>query len=182
MRVCRPVLHFAGVACDDQCQIVVLVDIRFGMLVHEKQAGVVQQRPFAFRRRLHAAHQIGELLHVPAADVPQDAHATRRLHLAVRVLVMPLARVAEPWKSRESLAFCEHVGGDACLSGSQRVHQQVALQFRDPRPVLQVAPFGRPLDHGLVFGRQARDRSLQVAHRGQIFIQSRSILRCPAAT
>ena len=49
--------------------------------------------------------------------------------------------------------------------------QQVGLQLRDPRPVLQVAPFRRLLDDLRVLGRQARDRTLQAAHRGQVFVE-----------
>ncbi len=49
--------------------------------------------------------------------------------------------------------------------------QQVGLQLGDPRPVLQVAPFRRLLDDLRVLRRQAGDRTLQAADRGQIFFQ-----------
>ena len=45
-------LHAAGVPGDDQRQAVVLVRVGLGVLVHEHDAGVIEQRAVAFRNRL----------------------------------------------------------------------------------------------------------------------------------
>ena len=55
---------------------------------------MVEQRAFAFGRGLELSQQIGELLNVPAVDVAHDALALGRLHLAMRVFMVPVGRVA----------------------------------------------------------------------------------------
>ena len=168
----HPGFQAARVARDDHRQIVVLVSIGLGVLVDVQQAGVIEQRAVALRHRLELSDEVGELFDVPAADVPQDAHSTRRLDLAVRVFVMPLRGVAEPGEASQSLALGQHIRRDPGLAGGQRMDQQVALQFGDARPVAQVATFRRPLDDLRVLRRQTRNRTLQIANRGEIFVES----------
>src|SRR5687768_18123132 len=105
------------------------------MFVNEKQSGVVEQRAVAFRNRLQLGDQIGELFHVPAANVPQDtlsfgAALTGRLAVLVGIVVVARRRVPEPREASESLALGQHVGGYARLSGGEGVGEQIALEFR----------------------------------------------------
>ena len=148
----QPGLEAAGVSGDDHRQAVVLVGVGLGMLVDHYQSGVVEQVAVAFRRRFHLRDQIRELLNMPAADVAENAHAARRLDLAVGVFVVALRGVPEPREARQPLALRQHVGSHARLPRRERVHQQVALQLRDARPVAHVAALGRALHRTAVLG------------------------------
>lgn len=55
------------------------------------------------------------------------------------------------------------------------MHQQIALQFRDARPVAQIAAFGGPLDHSAILRRQRGDRPLHIPHRAEILLHARLI-------
>ena len=46
-----------------------LMDIGLGVFVHEYQQAVVEHRAVAFRNGLELSDQVGELLHMPAANV-----------------------------------------------------------------------------------------------------------------
>jgi hypothetical protein len=145
------------------------------MLVYEHQQRVVEHRARALGDRLQLAHQVGELLHVPAADVAQDSLAlgaggARSLAVLVGVVVVARAGVAQPREPRQSLALGEHVAGDARLARGEGVGQQVALHLGHARPVLhvEVLPGG---GGGAVLGRQRGDGPLQVAHRRQVLVQ-----------
>jgi hypothetical protein len=52
------------------------------------------------------------------------------------------------------------------------VNHQVGLQFRNPRPILQIASLRRLLDDLRILRRQARDRTLQAADGRQVLLQS----------
>ena len=122
------------------------MDVRLGMLMHENQTGVIQQRAVAFRNGFQLGYKIGEFLHVPAADVAQDALSLRTLlarclAVGMRVIVVTRFGVAKPWKARQALALGEHVARDACLPSGQRIGQQIALDFRDARPIFHIEIF-----------------------------------------
>src|SRR6476660_5274883 len=114
-------------------------------------AGVVEQVARAFGCRLHATDEIGELFHVPAADVAHDplavrAIGSRRFAVAVGIVVVTRSSVPQPWETRQSLALREHVGCYARLTGGKRVNEEIALQAGDLRPVLHVAIGFRRID------------------------------------
>src|SRR5579862_866948 len=106
---------------------------------------------------------------MPAAYVtenalPLGALFTGSLTIGMRVIVMPCGRVAEPGETRQSLALGEHVAGNACLAGRERIGKQIALNFRDTRPVLHVEVFVG-LGRLVVFGWERSNRALQIADR-----------------
>src|ERR1051326_4812577 len=81
-----------------------------GMLVDVHQYGVVEQRAVAFRNRFELGHQIRELLHMPTADVAENALTlfalfSGRLPVLVGVVVVPCGSVAEPGEPGETLAL-----------------------------------------------------------------------------
>ena len=53
----------------------------------------------------------------------------------------------------------------------QRLHEQIALQFGDARPVLHVA-IEIGWIYAMVFGRQTADGAFEIAHRGELFIHA----------
>jgi len=61
----------AGVPGNDHREAAALVRIRFRMFVNVEQTRAVEHVAVALRGRLELGQEIGELLHVPAADVPQ---------------------------------------------------------------------------------------------------------------
>src|SRR4051812_7755703 len=166
---------------NDHRQAAVLVRIRLGVLMDIHQAGVVEEIAFAFRNGLQLRDEVRKLLHVPLADVTQDAlsfHAVRARRLAVgmRVIVVPRRSVAEPRKARKSLAFGQHVRRHASLAGGQGLRQQVALEFRDPRPVLHIAVEIRRID-AVVLGWKAGDGALEVADAGEMLVEAGLVVR-----
>ena len=95
-----------------------------------------------------------------------------RAGVGVRVIVVPVVRVAEPREPRQALALRQHVGRDARLARRERVNQQIRLHLRDPRIVRQIGDVLRLLDVLAVVGRQARDGALEVAHRREVLVQT----------
>src|SRR6478672_9505494 len=109
------------------------------MFVHEYQQSIIEDRAVAFGNGPEFPDEIGELLHMPAANVAQDALAlrsgcSRRLSVLVSVIVMTRGRMSEPRKARQSLALGQHVARDTGLPGCQSIGQQVTLDLGDARP------------------------------------------------
>src|SRR5260370_39974509 len=97
----------------------------------------------AFRNGFELAHQVGELLDVPSADIAENPLAflalfARSLPVFMRVIVVARGSMAQPWEAGYSLTFRQHVAGHAGLTCGEGISQQVALQFGDARPILHI--------------------------------------------
>ncbi len=137
---------------------------------------MIEQRAVTLGDRFQLRNQVRELVHVPPANIAQDtlpfdSVGAWRLSIGVRVIVMPRRRVAEPRESRQPLALGQHVRSYPCLMRRQRLHQQIALQLGDARPVLHVALEIRRIDTA-VLGGQTGNRALHVADAGQVLVQT----------
>src|SRR5258707_1246696 len=89
--------------------------------------------------------------------------------------VPSLITSAADLKYRSPLALGEHIGCYARLVRRQRLHQQIALQLGDSRPVLHVAVEIRRID-APVFRRQTRDGAFHIADAGKMLVEARLIV------
>ena len=95
---------------------------------------------------LSFADQVSELFDVPAADVAKDsltflARLARSLSVFMGVVVVARCSMSEPWEACQPLALGQHVASHACLSGGERIRQQIALEFRHSWPVFHIEVF-----------------------------------------
>src|SRR5258708_28929329 len=111
--------------------------------MHEYEQRVIEDHAIPFRNGSELPDEIGELLHMPAADIAQDALAlrsgsSRRLSVFMCVIVMTCCRMSQRREARQALALGQHVAGDTGLPGRQSISQQIALNLGDARPVLHL--------------------------------------------
>jgi hypothetical protein len=90
-----------GVTGHNYSEAAILVRISLSVFMGVKKAAVVKNRGIAFGNRFQLRYQVGELLHMPLADITQNSLAVfsvsaRRFAVRMSVIVVARSRETQP--------------------------------------------------------------------------------------